>query len=218
MEVLKLNNINFSYDSTELLKNFNFTMKKNDIYAIVGPSGCGKTTLLRIIAGLEQDFSGEILLENKNINKLSANKRDIVLMFQDNLLFPHMTIEENIAFGLKMKKYPKRKIKELVRQMVQDIKLENKLKKYPRELSGGQKRRVALARAIILNPRVLLLDEPFIGLDKDIKLEIMDLLKNIKNKYNMSIIFVTHDFSEVEYLEAKSITLNKKGESNENNI
>lgn len=212
MEILTLKNISFSYRDKVIFDNYNFVMKKEEIIAIIGPSGCGKSTLLKIINGLETEYSGDVLLNGVNVNNIPVNKRDIVLMFQDNLLFPHMTIFENIEFSLKMKKYPKHKIKKMVEEVAKDIHLQDKLNKYPKELSGGQQRRVALARAVISKPKLLLLDEPFTGLDKEIKLEIMNLVKIIKEKYNTSIIFVTHDLSEAEYLEAKCVEF-KRGES-----
>ena len=212
MEILTLKNISFSYKDKLIFDNYNFVMNKEEIIAIIGPSGCGKSTLLKIINGLETEYSGDVLLDGVNVNNIPVNKRDIVLMFQDNLLFPHMTIFENIEFSLKMKKYPKHKIKNMVDEVAKDIHLQDKLNKYPRELSGGQQRRVALARAVISKPKLLLLDEPFTGLDKEIKLEIMNLVRIIREKYNTSIIFVTHDLSEAEYLEAKCIEF-KKGES-----
>ncbi len=212
MEILTLKNISFSYKDKVIFDNYNFVMNKEEIIAIIGPSGCGKSTLLKIINGLETEYSGDVLLNGVNVNNIPVNKRDIVLMFQDNLLFPHMTIFENIEFSLKMKKYPKHKIKNMVDEVAKDIHLQDKLNKYPRELSGGQQRRVALARAVISKPKLLLLDEPFTGLDKEIKLEIMNLVKIIREKYNTSIVFVTHDLSEAEYLEAKCIEF-KKGES-----
>ena len=212
MEILTLKNISFSYKDKLIFDNYNFVINKEEIIAIIGPSGCGKSTLLKIINGLETDYSGDVLLNGVNVNNIPVNKRDIVLMFQDNLLFPHMTIFENIEFSLKMKKYPKHEIKKMVEEVARDIHLEDKLNKYPKELSGGQQRRVALARAVISKPKLLLLDEPFTGLDKEIKLEIMNLVRIIREKYNTSIIFVTHDLSEAEYLEAKCIEF-KKGES-----
>lgn len=212
MEILTLKNISFSYRDKVIFDNYNFVMKKEEIIAIIGPSGCGKSTLLKIINGLETEYSGDVLLNGVNVNNIPVNKRDIVLMFQDNLLFPHMTIFENIEFSLKMKKYPKYEIKKMVEEVAKDIHLQDKLNKYPKELSGGQQRRVALARAVISKPKLLLLDEPFTGLDKEIKLEIMNLVKIIKEKYNTSIIFVTHDLSEAEYLEAKCVEF-KIGES-----
>lgn len=212
MEILTLKNISFSYKDKLIFDNYNFVINKEEIIAIIGPLGCGKSTLLKIINGLETEYSGDVLLDGVNVNNIPVNKRDIVLMFQDNLLFPHMTIFENIEFSLKMKKYPKHKIKNMVDEVAKDIHLQDKLNKYPRELSGGQQRRVALARAVISKPKLLLLDEPFTGLDKEIKLEIMNLVRIIREKYNTSIIFVTHDLSEAEYLEAKCIEF-KKGES-----
>ena len=212
MEILTLKNISFSYKDKLIFDNYNFVINKEEIIAIIGPSGCGKSTLLKIINGLVTEYSGDVLLDGVNVNNIPVNKRDIVLMFQDNLLFPHMTIFENIEFSLKMKKYPKHKIKNMVDEVAKDIHLQDKLNKYPRELSGGQQRRVALARAVISKPKLLLLDEPFTGLDKEIKLEIMNLVRIIREKYNTSIIFVTHDLSEAKYLEAKCIEF-KKGES-----
>lgn len=210
MEILTLKNISFSYKDKVIFDNYNFVMNKEEIIAMIGSSGCGKSTLLKIINGLETDYSGDVLLDGVNVNNIPVNKRDIVLMFQDNLLFPHMTIFENIEFSLKMKKYPKHEIKKMVEEVAKDIHLQDKLNKYPKELSGGQQRRVALARAVISKPKLLLLDEPFTGLDKEIKLEIMNLVKIIREKYNTSIIFVTHDLSEAEYLKAKYIEFKKE--------
>ena len=218
MEILTLKNISFSYKDKLIFDNYNFVINKEEIIAIIGPSGCGKSTLLKIINGLETEYSGDVLLDGVNVNNIPVNKRDIVLMFQDNLLFPHMTIFENIEFSLKMKKYPKHKIKNMVDEVAKDIHLQDKLNKYPRELSGGQQRRDALARAVISKPKLLLLDEPFTGLDKEIKLEIMNLVRIIREKYNTSIIFVTHDLSEAEYLEAKCIEFKKGRVFNESNL
>lgn len=218
MEILTLKNISFSYKDKVIFDNYNFVMNEEEIIAIIGPSGCGKSTLLKIINGLETEYSGDVLLNGVNVNNIPVNKRDIVLMFQDNLLFPHMTIFENIEFSLKMKKYPKHEIKKMVEEVARDIHLEDKLNKYPKELSGGQQRRVALARAVISKPKLLLLDEPFTGLDKEIKLEIMNLVRIIREKYNTSIVFVTHDLSEAEYLEAKCIEFKKGEVFNESNL
>ena len=133
MEILTLKNISFSYKDKMIFDNYNFVMNKEEIIAIIGPSGCGKSTLLKIINGLETEYSGDVLLNGINVNNIPVNKRDIVLMFQDNLLFPHMTIFENIEFSLKMKKYPKHEIKKMEEEVARDIHLEDKLNKYPKE-------------------------------------------------------------------------------------
>ena len=184
--------------------------------SVVGSNGAGKSTLSKVIAGFEKPSSGEIYIGDKLVSSekqfLPPEKRGIGMVFQSYAVWPHMNVFDNIAYPLKIQKINKNEIEERVNQVLKIVHLEQYKDRFPSELSGGQQRRVALARAVISKPKLLLLDEPFTGSDKEIKLEIMNLVRIIREKYNTSIIFVTHDLSEAEYLEAKCIEF-KKGES-----
>ena len=163
--ILKLENISKSFDGVQALKDINLEVKEGEFLTLLGPSGCGKTTMLRIIAGMEQTDSGRIFLNAKNVTNEPANNRDVNMVFQNYALFPHMTVSQNIGYGLKIDKLPKNQIREKVAEMLKMVRLEGYEKRMPNELSGGQKQRVAIARALVKNPKVLLLDEPLGALD-----------------------------------------------------
>ena len=212
--LLTVENLSKEYIKKKILNNVSFSMEKGEILGMLGKSGAGKSTIGKILLQLSRPTTGTILFEGKALSEVP--RRDIQAIFQDpySALNPSLKIgeileEPLIANGKFTKEERRKKVEET---LVKVGLLETDYVKYPEELSGGQQRRVALARAVISKPKLLLLDEPFTGLDKEIKLEIMNLVKIIKEKYNTSIIFVTHDLSEAEYLEAKCVEF-KRGES-----
>ncbi|MCY6355768.1 ABC transporter ATP-binding protein [Clostridium sp. ZS2-4] len=195
MAYLELKKIEKSYKSYKLKVN-SLEIKEGEFFALLGASGCGKTTLLKIIAGLTNVDKGEIYLKDKNITRVEAEKRELGMVFQQPLLFPHMTVEENVMFGLKMKKIPKKERVKRAREVLKSVDLEGFGERYPIELSGGQQQRVSLARAIVCKPKILLMDEPFSALDPGLREEMKRLISYIHKKYKITIIFVTHDRNE----------------------
>lgn len=181
---------------TEVLKGINLTIEDGEFVTLLGASGCGKTTLLRIIAGLEEADTGSIILDGKDITALEPYKRDVNMIFQNYALFPHLTVEENIGYGLKLKKVPKAIIHKKVEEMLVLVQLEGYGKRYPDKLSGGQKQRVAIARALINEPKVLLLDEPLGALDLKLRRQMQLELKRLQRKLGITFIYITHDQEE----------------------
>ena len=196
MSYLTAKNVVKSYKSLKALKGVDVDVEKGELVTLLGPSGCGKSTLLRIIAGLETLDSGDITINGKSIVGLPVNKRNLGMVFQQYSLFPNMTVAENVAFGLKMKKIPENEIKTKVADMLNLVKLSEKAKSYTDELSGGQQQRVAIARALVVQPDVLLLDEPLSALDAKIRLSLRTLIRDIQQKLKITTIFVTHDQEE----------------------
>lgn len=164
--------------------------------SILGKSGCGKSTLLKIIAGLELQDNGQILLKEKDISHTKPNERNIVYLFQEPLLFPHLNVFENIAFGLRIRKVLPAEIQRKANEMLVSLELLDHQKKMPHQLSGGQKQRVAFGRAIIINPPLILLDEPFSSLDVEIRHAMQQLYKRLAKQFNITALFVTHDIKE----------------------
>lgn len=195
-EILRVENINKSFNGKIVLKNISFSVNENDFFFILGPSGCGKTTLLRIIAGFTQPDRGRIILNKKDITNLPPNKRNIGFVFQNYALWPHMNVKENIAFGLKIKKYPEEFIERKVEEIIEITKLKDIENLYPNQISGGQQQRVALARALVVNPLILLLDEPLSNLDSKLREELRKELKRIYRETGKTMIYVTHDQKE----------------------
>jgi len=196
MSKITIKNIEKSFGEIKMLDNINFEVEEGKVVSLIGPSGCGKTTTLKMIAGLIKPDKGDIFLGEHSIIKLPVEKRGTVIVFQEHLLFPHLNIEENIGFGLKMAKRPKEEIKVQVEKMLELVKLKGNNKKYPHELSGGQQQRVALARALAIEPKVLLLDEPFSSLDTKLREEMRELTLEIQKKLKITTILVTHDREE----------------------
>lgn len=207
---LRLEHISKKFGSEEVLRDLRLQLPANKTLSILGASGCGKTTLLKIIAGLIEADSGEIFLAEKNITNVPANKRNIVYIYQEPLLFPHLNAFENIAFGLRIRKVAEEKIQQQVNQMISRLGLEEQWKKFPEQLSGGQRQRVAFGRAIIINPPVLLLDEPFAALDYETRSSMQKLFKEVAHEFGITSIFVTHDLKEA-ILMADEIALMKNG-------
>jgi iron(III) transport system ATP-binding protein len=204
--MLELKNISKAIDNKIILKDISFKLQKGKCLCLFGPSGCGKTTILNLIAGFMMPDQGEIFINNNLVSdnkKLTAPyKRDINMVFQDLALWPHMTVYSNLEFVLNSskKKYNKKKKREKIEDSLKLFKLNNYQKKYPNQLSGGEKQRLAIARALIIKSNFLLLDEPFSSLDKDLKIKLLDIIKTTKKKLDLSIVFVTHDLEEATFL------------------
>jgi len=195
-EIINLRNVSKEYDGSEALKNINLTIHKNEFLTLLGPSGCGKTTTLRIIGGFESPTSGDVFFEEQNITSLPPYKRKVNTVFQKYALFPHMNIEENVAFGLKIKKVDNATIKQKVKKMLDLVNLSGFEKRSVDSLSGGQQQRVAIARALVNEPDVLLLDEPLGALDLKLRKEMQIELKNIQRRLGITFVYVTHDQEE----------------------
>lgn len=192
-----------SFGKTDVLKNINLCIEQGEFVSLLGFSGCGKTTLLNTIAGLEEINSGNIYFDEKDVTNEKSRLRNAVIVFQDFSLFPHMNAFDNIAFGLKVRKVSKEMIELKVNEMLNIIGLGDKGNLYPNELSGGQKQRIAIARSLIIEPNVLLLDEPFSGLDNSLKYTMMDFIYNITKQLGITTIMVTHDKEEAFSLSSR---------------
>lgn len=171
-------------------------IKKGEFFTLLGPSGCGKTTLLRMIAGFNSVDGGEILFGDKVVNNLDAHKRDIGMVFQNYAIFPHLSVAENVAYGLKAKKTPKAEIETRVQEALQQVQIEQLKDRRPNELSGGQQQRVALARAFVIEPGVLLMDEPLSNLDAKLRVQMRLVIKKLQQRLGITTIYVTHDQEE----------------------
>ena len=207
---VELKNINKHFGSFKASDNVSFGIEKGKLIGLLGPSGSGKTTILRMIAGLENPDSGEIIIDGKVINNVPASKRGIGFVFQSYALFRYMTVFENIAFGLRVLKKSENEIKERVAELVKLIGLEGLESRYPSQLSGGQRQRVAFARALAPNPQLLLLDEPFAAIDAKVRQELRHWLKEMIAKLGVTSIFVTHDQDEAIEV-ADEINITNKG-------
>lgn len=194
--LLNIKNITKSFGNETVLNNVTFNLMEHEVLSVLGKSGSGKTTLLKILAGLEQEDSGEITLSRKRMNDQPPNKRNIVYLYQEPLLFPHLNVFENIAFGLRIRKQSDVEIDVKVENMLREIGLEEHDSKMPHQLSGGQRQRVSFARALIVEPQVLLLDEPFGALDAETRTQMQDLFKRVSKKMQLTSIFITHDLKE----------------------
>ena len=193
---VEMKNIFKQYGNFRASDNVNFGIEKGKLVALLGPSGSGKTTILRMIAGLETPSFGDIYIDGKRVNDVPANQREIGFVFQNYALFRHMTVYDNIAFGLKLKKVPKDEIKKRVTELLDITGLAGLEKRYPNQLSGGQRQRVAFARALAPNPSVLLLDEPFAAIDAKVRTELRTWLRSMVTRLGITSIFVTHDQDE----------------------
>ncbi|MGL5798232.1 MAG: ABC transporter ATP-binding protein [Cetobacterium sp.] len=202
-------NLEKKYDENTIFKNINFNIKKGEFVTLLGPSGCGKSTLLRCIAGLNDINNGEIYIDGENVTKKSSKDRGIGMVFQNYALFPNMTVFENIAFGLEMKKMKKDYINFKVDEMLKLVHLEDKRNFYPNQLSGGQKQRVAIARSLATEPKILLLDEPLSALDAQVRKSLREELKEIQKNTNVTTIFVTHDQEEALTISDRIFIMDK---------
>ena len=209
MAFIELKNIEKSFGSNKVINKFNIKIKDGEFIVLVGPSGCGKSTLLRMISGLETVDKGEIYLDNKIINNLVPSKREIAMVFQSYALYPHMSVFENMAFGLKMEKISKSEINQKVNNAAATLQIEDLLERKPKQLSGGQKQRVAIGRAITRSPKVFLFDEPLSNLDAALRSEMRVEISKLHKKMNSNIIYVTHDQVEAMTLADRIVVLNK---------
>ncbi len=209
MASIELKNIEKSYGKNKVINKFDIKINDGEFVVLVGPSGCGKSTLLRMISGLETVDIGEIYLDNKLINNLIPSKREIAMVFQSYALYPHMSVFENMAFGLKMEKISKSEIKQKVINAASTLQIEDLLERKPKQLSGGQRQRVAIGRAITRNPKVFLFDEPLSNLDAALRSEMRVEISKLHKKMNSNIIYVTHDQVEAMTLADRIVVLNK---------
>lgn len=196
MARVELINIQKSFGPVKAVKDANVVFEEGSFTTLLGPSGCGKTTILRMVSGLGNPTSGDILIDGRRVNDVPIHKRNLGLVFQNYALFPHRTIGENIAFGLKYRGVSKSEAQEKVRTALDIVRLPNVEDRYPQQLSGGQQQRIALARAIVIEPDVLLLDEPLSALDANLREDMRVELKAIQDRIGVTTIFVTHDQSE----------------------
>ena len=193
MAEIKLRDDRKSFDNVEVIKGVNIEIEDGEFVVIVGPSGCGKSTLLRMVAGLETATSGNIFIGNERANDKEPMDRDIAMVFQNYALYPHMTVEDNMSFGLRMNNAPRTKIKKKVEEAARILQLTDLMKRKPASLSGGQRQRVAIGRAIVKGSKVFLFDEPLSNLDAELRVEMRIELTRLHKELGATIIYVTHD-------------------------
>ena len=208
MVEIKLQNLTKRFTGEEVIKELDLTINPGELVALLGPSGCGKTTTLNLIAGLLAPEKGDILFDNESVLDIDTEAREAILVFQDYLLFPHLNVEDNIAFGLKMRGEGEEERQQKVKDLLKLVGLSGYEKNFPHNLSGGQQQIVALARALAINPEVLLLDEPFSNLDANLRSEMQDFIRNLHLEEEMTTIFVTHDRDEAMLIADRIAVMN----------
>ena len=209
MASLSLKHINKTYpNGFEAVKDFNLEIEDKEFIIFVGPSGCGKSTTLRMVAGLEEITSGELYIGDKLVNDVEPKDRDIAMVFQNYALYPHMTVYDNMAVGLKLRKVPKDEIDKMVREAAKILDLEALLDRKPKALSGGQRQRVAMGRAIVRNPKVFLMDEPLSNLDAKLRGQMRIEISKLHQRLGTTIIYVTHDQTEAMTLGTRIVVMN----------
>ena len=202
-----LKNVGKKYGNVVAVKDANIVCEDKEFLILVGPSGCGKTTTLRMIAGLEEITSGEIYIDDVLVNDVPPKDRDIAMVFQNYALYPHMTVYENMAFGLKLRKYPEAQIKQRVMEAAEILSIEKYLKRKPKELSGGERQRVAVGRAIVRKPKVFLFDEPLSNLDAKLRVQMRAELSKLHTRLQATMIYVTHDQVEAMTMGEKIVVM-----------
>src|SRR5690349_5050744 len=207
MAQVAMRSLNKMYDEVHAVKDVNLDIRDKEFVVLVGPSGCGKTTTLRMVAGLESITSGRVLINDKVVNELAPMDRDIAMVFQNYALYPHMSVYDNMAFGLKMRKFDKREIQKRVREAADILGIGEYLKRKPRQLSGGQRQRVALGRAIVRHPQVFLFDEPLSNLDAKLRVQMRVELKKLHLRLGTTAIYVTHDQVEAMTLGDRVVVM-----------
>jgi putative spermidine/putrescine transport system ATP-binding protein len=206
---LEVRDMTKKYKNGDGVEHINLKVKKGELVTLLGPSGCGKTTILRTIGGFLECTEGSILIDGMNVEHLPPEKRPTAMVFQSYNLWPHMTVFENMAFGLKLRKVPKAERHQRVMDMLELVKMPGMEKKYPGQMSGGQQQRIAIARSLLLKPDVLLLDEPFSALDAKIRSQMREELRKIQLDLNITVVFVTHDQEEAMALSDRIVVMNK---------
>lgn len=209
MAGLTLKNIKKAYDKNVIIDGIDLEIKDKEFLVLVGASGCGKSTILRMIAGLEEITDGEIFIGDRKVNKVAPKDRDIAFVFQSYALYPHMTVRENIAFGLKMRKFSEEVINEKVNDAAEILNLGDLLDRKPKQLSGGQRQRVALGRAIVREPKVFLMDEPLSNLDAKLRVQMRSEIKKLHEKLQTTFVYVTHDQTEALTMGDRIVVLDK---------
>jgi multiple sugar transport system ATP-binding protein len=202
-----IRNLNKMYDEVHAVKDVNLEIRDKEFMVLVGPSGCGKTTTLRMVAGLESITSGQVLIGDVVVNELPPMDRDIAMVFQNYALYPHMSVYDNMAFGLKMRKVDRAEIGKRVQAAAEILGMQDYLKRKPRQLSGGQRQRVALGRAIVRQPQVFLFDEPLSNLDAKLRVQMRVELKKLHNRLNTTAVYVTHDQVEAMTLGDRVVVM-----------
>ncbi|MFH1724535.1 MAG: sn-glycerol-3-phosphate ABC transporter ATP-binding protein UgpC [Elusimicrobiota bacterium] len=208
MASVTLSNINKTFDKTAVLHDVSLDIASREFLVLVGPSGCGKSTLLRMVAGLEETTEGRILIDGGIVNHLPPRSREIAMVFQDYALYPHMTVEENMSFGLRLRRLPKGEIAERVREAAEILQIQALLERTPKQLSGGQRQRVAIGRALVRKPKVFLFDEPLSNLDAKLREEMRVEIAKLHQRLNATIIYVTHDQIEAMTLATRIAVIN----------
>src|SRR6056297_1071776 len=208
MATVSLKNISKVYEGgVRAVDNANIEINDREFVVFVGPSGCGKSTTLRMIAGLEDITEGDLYIDDKRVNDVEPKDRDIAMVFQNYALYPHMTVYDNMAFGLKLRKFPKAEIEERVKEAARILTIEPLLGRKPKQLSGGQRQRVALGRAIVRDPKVFLFDEPLSNLDAKLRVQMRSELKKLHHRLDATIVYVTHDQIEAMTMADKIVIM-----------
>lgn len=209
MAMLTLENIAVAYDNQYILKDFNLSVEKGSLISLLGPSGCGKTTTLRLIAGFLEAKEGRFALNGKDYTRVPVNKRNFGFVFQSYALFPHLSVYDNVAFGLRLRKADKAEIDRRVRGMLDIVNLSGFEKRYPKELSGGQRQRVAIARALVIEPDLLLFDEPLSNLDANLRVNMRVEIRRIQQELGITTVYVSHDQEECFSISDRVAVMNK---------
>ena len=208
MATVEFRNVRKAFGSTQVLHGVSVDIADSEFVVLVGPSGCGKSTLLRMLAGLENITSGEILISGRVVNTLPPKDRDVAMVFQNYALYPHMTVFHNMAFSMKLAKAPKDVMEREVQRAAKILGLEQLLHRYPRQLSGGQRQRVAMGRAIVRNPQVFLFDEPLSNLDAKLRVQMRSEIKALHQRLKVTTVYVTHDQIEAMTMADKIVVMN----------
>src|SRR5881396_2256801 len=209
MAQVALRKIVKTFDKTPAVQGIDLDIADREFIVLVGPSGCGKSTTLRMIAGLEEATSGEIYIGDQLVNDVPPKDRDIAMVFQNYALYPHMTVYENMSFGLRLRKFPKSEIKERVENAARILDITDLLQRQPKQLSGGQRQRVAMGRAIVRNPKVFLFDEPLSNLDAKLRVQMRTEIKRVHQKVRTTTVYVTHDQVEAMTLADRVVVMNR---------